>query len=60
MITIEHLEVQFDVDGDSDEQVFARYFTRCIARWQQNSTHERELRERLERDRQLGNDGSLR
>ena len=33
MITIEHLEVQFDVAGDGDEAVFARYFNRYINQW---------------------------
>lgn len=33
MVTIENLEVRFDVDGESDEVVFARLFERHIRRW---------------------------
>jgi hypothetical protein len=59
MITIENLEVQFDVEGDSDEQVFARYFARYIAQWAQAQQHQQALEERLRHDQQLGTDGSL-
>ncbi|MFP5390725.1 MAG: hypothetical protein ACLGI6_04150 [Gammaproteobacteria bacterium] len=71
MITIEHLEVQFDVAGeqDGDEAVFARYFSRYIAQWaraeqqqaalrERQRSEEQQLKERLRRDQRLGQDGS--
>jgi hypothetical protein len=60
MITIEHLEVQFDVarDGDGDEAVFARYFTRYINQWARAEKEQEQLRERLRDDQRLGDDGS--
>jgi hypothetical protein len=58
MITIEHLEVQFDVAGDDDEAVFARYFSRYIHQWSRAEQQQQELRDRLRRDQCLGDDGS--
>jgi len=58
MITIEHLEVQFDVAGDDDEAVFARYFNRYINQWMRAEQQQAELRERLRKDQRLGDDGS--
>ena len=45
MITIEHLEVQFDVarDGDGDEAVFARYFNRYINQWARAEKEQEQL-----------------
>jgi len=60
MITIENLEVQFDVEGGSDEQVFARYFAQFIEQWQRHQQEERRLRERLSQDQQVGTDGGHR
>jgi hypothetical protein len=59
MITIEHLEVQFDVAGDGDEQVFARYFSRYINQWSRQDRQELELKQRLRNDQQVGDDGSF-
>jgi hypothetical protein len=60
MITIEHLEVQFDVarDGDGDEAVFARYFSRYINQWARAQQQQEELQERRRDDQRLGEDGS--
>jgi hypothetical protein len=58
MITIEHLEVQFDVADDGDEAVFARYFGRYINQWSQAEKQQRELQGRLRNDQRLGEDGS--
>jgi hypothetical protein len=60
MITIEHLEVQFDVAGDDDEAVFARYFSRYINQWARAEQQQMALKERLREDQQLGDDGSYR
>jgi hypothetical protein len=58
MITIEHLEVQFDVAGDGDESVFARYFSRYINQWWRAEKQQGELQDRLRNDQRLGDDGS--
>lgn len=58
MITIEHLEVQFDVAGDGDEAVFALYFSRYINQWSRAEKQQSELQDRLRRDQRLGDDGS--
>jgi len=58
MITIDHLEVQFDVAGEGDEQVFARYFARYINQWQRIERQNELQQERLRRDQRIGDDGS--
>ncbi len=44
MVTIQSLEVQFDVEGERDEAVFARLFDQHIRRW--NRDHEDQARRR--------------
>jgi len=56
MVTIENLEVQFDVAGDDDEKVFARYFARYIEAWSQSREQERMLQRRLRQDQMLGDE----
>ena len=34
MITIEHLEIRFDVDADDEDVAFMRQFQKCIGQWQ--------------------------
>ena len=58
MITIEHLEVQFDVADEGDEAVFARYFSRYINQWSRAKEQQDELEDRLRNDQHLGDDGS--
>ena len=41
MVTIQHLEVRFDVDGDDEEAVFARLFDKYIRRWNRAMEEER-------------------
>ena len=54
MVTIQSMEVRFDVEGDSDEQVFARLFARHIERWARHQ-HERACREKnAKHERALG------
>ena len=57
MITIEHLEVQFDVANEGDEQVFARYFSRYINQWQRLERQAEQQQQRLRRDQRIGDDG---
>jgi hypothetical protein len=35
MITIQNLEVRFEVEGEGDEAVFARLFQKNMRRWQE-------------------------
>ena len=54
MVTIEHLEVQFDITGDGDEAVFAKYFARYIEQWSEAHDQEQMLQRRLRQDQLLG------
>jgi hypothetical protein len=54
MITIEHLDVQFDVQGDSDEERFAELFSRYIERWSNMQLEEQKLQRMLKANRLLG------
>lgn len=54
MINIENLEVQFDVAGENDEQVFAQYFSQYIQEWYRNNELDRQMEERLRQDQRLG------
>lgn len=54
MVTIENLEVRFDVEGEGDEAVFARLFARYIERWHESQKESGERRKRLDADRDLG------
>jgi hypothetical protein len=54
MVTIQSLEVTFEVDGESDEAVFARLFTRHITGWSRQRDEELQRRVTLESDRALG------
>ena len=44
MVTIQNLEVRFDVEGDGDAEVFTRMFNAHIRRWQ-HQDHERRTRD---------------
>lgn len=54
MVTIQHLEVQFDVHGDDDEQLFIQYFNKYIDRWSQQKDAQRRIRDGMCKDRELG------
>jgi hypothetical protein len=53
MVTIENLEVRFDVEGESDEAVFARLFERHIRRWHDDMSDRKVRGKRLENERAL-------
>jgi len=53
MITIQSLEVRFDVEG-SDEEVFARLFEKFIRSWSELDDERRALLRQGECDRRLG------
>ena len=56
MITIEHLEVDFEVDGD-DAAVFERLFHQHIEKWSRGDQHRREEAERASRARAISSRG---
>jgi hypothetical protein len=58
MVTIENLEVRFDVEGESDEVVFARLFERHIRRWHADCEERKTRGKRLEAERSLVGKGS--
>ena len=54
MITINHLDVRFDVEGDDDEQLFIRYFNKYIDEWSRAQAERQRIRGAMMRDRRLG------
>lgn len=54
MVTIHHLEVRLEVEGEGDEAVFARLFDRYIRKWHRLAEEAR-MRQRCADDyRSLG------
>jgi hypothetical protein len=53
-VTIQNLEVRFDVEGDSDEAVFARLFSKYANQWQRQAEEQKERRRQAEAERTLG------
>jgi hypothetical protein len=49
MVSINNLDVRFDVEGDGDEAAFARLFEKYVRQWH---TKQEEAREREHRDRE--------
>jgi hypothetical protein len=58
-LTIHHLEVRFQVDGD-DHAVFTRLFEKHIRAWSRAHEQECARREQSERDRGYGDRGGAR
>jgi hypothetical protein len=54
MVTIQKLEVRFDVEGDSEEQMFVEMFNKYIDEWSQRQAAQRQIRHAMQRNRQLG------
>ena len=54
MVTIENLEVQFDVEGEGDEAMFAKLFEKHIRRHSLEEAQLRARERRMEAERQLG------
>lgn len=54
MITIENLEVRFDVEGDDDRAAFARLFNEFIKRWAAEAEARRQREQHATRMRDLG------
>lgn len=53
MVKIENLEVRFDVEGESDEVVFARLFERHIRQWHAQCEERKSRGRRVEAERML-------
>jgi hypothetical protein len=53
MITIEHLDVRFEVEGGDDEQ-FARLFEQHIRRWEAAAAASRDRDRRAKRESAIG------
>ncbi len=51
MVTIDKLEVSFDVEGEGDDATFARLFEKYVRQWnsKQEDARERECRAKNER-----------
>lgn len=56
MVTIHHLEVRFDVEGEGegDEATFGRLFERSMRKWRRLESEQEQRRRMAERDRSLG------
>jgi hypothetical protein len=56
MLTIQHLEVRFDVEGGDDEQAFVRLFQKYIERWARAQEEGAARRRQSDGDRALGDE----
>lgn len=54
MVTIQNLEVQFDVQGTDDEKMLKQMFNQCIEEWSRQRDDQRRQRKAMHTDRQLG------
>lgn len=54
MVTIQHLEVRFDVEGDEDEQVFVSYFNKYIDNWSRQRETRQTIASAMGKNRDLG------
>ena len=53
-VTIHNLDVRFDVEGEGDEAVFARYFNKYSKRREQAREEEKAREKRANCERSLG------
>jgi hypothetical protein len=53
MVTIHNLEVNFEVEGEGDEVVFAKLFDKYIKRWSRLEAEMKARQRRLETDSAL-------
>ena len=53
MVTINHLEVQFDVQGGDDEHLFVQYFNKYIDEWSRRREAQLRVRQAMDRNRDL-------
>lgn len=55
MITIQNLDVRFDIEGDDDRQTFSRLFNEFIRRWAAEAEAQKQRELELNRERSIGN-----
>lgn len=53
MITIQNLEIRFDVEGDDDRQAFAKLFNEFIGKWSSQAEAQRQREMEAVRERSL-------
>jgi len=53
-VTIQNLEVSFQVEGEGDEVVFAKLFEKYVNRWNRLRVEAKARQARLDCDRSLG------
>lgn len=54
MVTIQHLEVQFDVEGGDEERLFVELFNKYIDEWSRRRDAQARIRDTMSRNRDLG------
>ena len=54
MVTINHLDVRFDIEGDDDDASFCRLFEKYIRQWSTKQEEAKEREQRGKKDRSLG------
>jgi hypothetical protein len=57
MVTIHHLEVHLDVEGDDDETMFRRLFEKHMRQYRRLEMEAEERRRRSERERRIDGGG---
>ena len=53
MVTIQNLEVRFEVEGDEQEQAFGRLFEKYMRRWSRQATEQAQRRRLADAERRL-------
>ena len=54
MLTIHHLEVRLDVEGQGDEAVFSQLFDKYIRKWQRLAEEAKARQRQADQHRSLG------
>ena len=57
MVTIQNMEVRFDVEGEGDEHVFAHLFKQHIERWARQQQERGRREKNAQGERALGDRG---
>ena len=56
MVTIRHLEVRLEKDGEGDEAAFIRLFEKCIAQWNRRMQEAKARQRTADEHRSVGDD----
>jgi hypothetical protein len=54
VVTIQNLDVRFDVEAGDQEQLFRQLFNRVMAEWTRRQEAEQHIRQTVDRNRSLG------